>query len=228
MSLLSDYLAGCLDLLTGYLALTIYVLAVTDEREIWRRLKKLPLLLLSPLIAVLLSAGLSAVPELRIYRYFVSSGGILVMCTLWVCRTWQFGFCRALAAVCMASIFQVASATSVFRDAAGRQPIHGVNGAASGYQHRRRLAALQAAVWEVVLPAAGQRTCAVADGSPSVCTGSHYGNVSSTGRRSPAPIPGALLPAGGDGYPDGRSDAAGGSRGTGGAVPYAVRVGCRV
>ena len=111
MSLLSDYLAGCLDLLTGYLALTIYVLAVTDEREIWRRLKKLPLLLLFSLMVTLLSAGLYMVPELLMFHYFILAFFILIMYTFWVKWTWQFGFWRAFAAACMASIFQVAAAT---------------------------------------------------------------------------------------------------------------------
>lgn len=57
MPSLSALIAGFFDYLTGHLALTAYLLAVTDERNIWRRLKKLPLLLLSPLIITLLSVG---------------------------------------------------------------------------------------------------------------------------------------------------------------------------
>ena len=63
MPSLSDLLAGYLDGLTGHLALAAYVLAATDERAVWRRLKKLPLLFLSPLAAILLSLGLYAAPE---------------------------------------------------------------------------------------------------------------------------------------------------------------------
>ena len=71
MHSLSDFLVGFLDTLTGHLALTVYLLAVTDERAVWRRLKKLPLLLLSPLISVLLAAGLHTVPALEKSPYFI-------------------------------------------------------------------------------------------------------------------------------------------------------------
>lgn len=108
---LSDFLGSFLDTLTGHLALTVYLLAVTDERAVWKRLKKLPLLLPSPLISILLSAGLHAVPALGTSRYFISSFSVLVMCTLWVWRVWQFGFWQSFAAACMAAIFQVAGAT---------------------------------------------------------------------------------------------------------------------
>lgn len=107
----SDFLVGFLDTLTGHLALTVYLLAVTDERAVWRRLKKLPPLLLSPLISVLLSAGLHVVPALGTSRYFISSFAVLVMSALWVRWAWQFGFWRAFTATCMAGIFQVADAT---------------------------------------------------------------------------------------------------------------------
>ena len=50
MRLLSELLIGYLDSLTGHLALAAYLMAVTDERAVWRRLKKLPPLFLSPLI----------------------------------------------------------------------------------------------------------------------------------------------------------------------------------
>ncbi len=108
---LSVFLVGFLDILTGHLALTVYLLAVTDERAVGRRLKKLPLLLLSPLIAVLFSVGLHAVSALGISRYFINSFVILVMCTLWVRWAWRFTFWQSLAATCMAGIFQVAAAT---------------------------------------------------------------------------------------------------------------------
>lgn len=68
MPSLSEFLVGYLDSLTGHLALAAYLLAVTDERAVWRRLKKLPPLFLSPLIALVLSLGLYAVPELHMYR----------------------------------------------------------------------------------------------------------------------------------------------------------------
>ncbi len=108
---LSVFLVGFLDILTGHLALIVYLLAVTDERAVGRRLKKLPLLLLSPLIAVLFSVGLYVVSALGTSRYFINSFVILVMCTLWVRWAWRFTFWQSLAATCMAGIFQVAAAT---------------------------------------------------------------------------------------------------------------------
>ena len=111
MSSLYDLLASFLDTLTGHLALTAYLLAVTDERAIWRRLKKLPALLLSPAIAILLSVGLYNIPGIRSCQYFILSFAVLIMCTLWVRWVWQFSFWQAFAAACMAGIFQVADAT---------------------------------------------------------------------------------------------------------------------
>lgn len=111
---LNELFAAFLDTLSGHLALVACLLAVTDERKVWERLKKLPLLLLSPAIAVLVSAGLQAVPELGICRYFNISFTILLMCTLWVRWVWRFGFWRAFAVTCMAGVFQVAAATLSF------------------------------------------------------------------------------------------------------------------
>lgn len=111
MPLLQNLLTTFLDTLTGHLALAIYLLAVTDERVMARRLKKLPLLLLSPFLATLLSAALGAVPKLMMFHYFIISFAVLFMCSLWVRHTWGFGFWRAFAATCMAAVFQVAAAT---------------------------------------------------------------------------------------------------------------------
>lgn len=111
MPLLSDLFVSFLDGLTGHLALAVYLLAVTGERAVWRRLKKLPLLLLSPLIQVLLSVGLYTIPELRAFQYYISCFSILVMCALWVRWAWKWGFWQSFAATCMAGIFQVADAT---------------------------------------------------------------------------------------------------------------------
>lgn len=99
-----------LDSLMGHLVLAISLLAVMDERNVRHRLKKLPLLLLSPLIATLSALGLSAAPELGSLGYFILSGLVLGLCTLWVWWAWQCGFWQALSATCMASIFQVADA----------------------------------------------------------------------------------------------------------------------
>ena len=90
MPSLSDLFVGFLDSLTGHLALAVYLLAVTGERAVWKRLKKLPLLFLSPLIYILFSVGLYTIPELRMFQYYISSFSILVMCTLWVQWAWKW------------------------------------------------------------------------------------------------------------------------------------------
>ncbi len=91
-----------------------YLLAVTDEQNIWKKLKKLPLLLLLPLIAILISVGLYAViPEFQILRYFIFSIAALILCTLWVMWAWRWDFWKAFAAVCMAAILQVAASALV-------------------------------------------------------------------------------------------------------------------
>lgn len=108
MSLLNSLLLQFWDTLAGHLALTAYLLAVTDERAVWKRLKKLPPLILSPLAAVLLSVGLNAVPILEMFQYFIFSFAILIMCSVWVRWAWQYGFWRAFAVTCMAGTFQVA------------------------------------------------------------------------------------------------------------------------
>lgn len=113
MPSLNDLLLEFVDALVGHLALTAYLLAVTDERAVWRRLKKLPPLLLSPLVAVLLTALLYAVPELEMFQYFIFSFANLIMCTIWVRWAWRFGFWQAFAATCMSGIFQAAG-TALF------------------------------------------------------------------------------------------------------------------
>ena len=107
----TNFLVLFLDPLTGHLTLTVYLMAVTDEHAVWKRLKKLPLLLLSPLIITLLSIGLYYVPGLQTIWYYISSLSILVLCSLWVQWTWRFKLWQALAATCMAGIFQVAEST---------------------------------------------------------------------------------------------------------------------
>ena len=103
------YLLGFLDTVAGHFMLVSYLLAVTDEQAVWSRLKKLPPLSLSPVIAFLLSLGLSAVLEVGILRYFIMSFVTLVMCSLCVTWAWRWDIWRAFSAVCMAGILQVAS-----------------------------------------------------------------------------------------------------------------------
>ncbi|MDE7218507.1 MAG: GHKL domain-containing protein [Oscillospiraceae bacterium] len=98
------------DSLTGHLILAAYLLAVTDERAIWEKLKKLPLLCVSPLIATLMALVLyMELPEFNILPYFITSIAILAMCTLWVMWAWRWNFWMASSAVCMAGILQEAT-----------------------------------------------------------------------------------------------------------------------
>ena len=108
MFTLEDYLTSFTGSLIGHAALAVYLFVIMDVRG-WRTLKKLPLLLLSPLTATLLAAGLYALfPNHGVFRYCVGSFAILLMCTLWVRWAWQTEFWRAFSAVCMGGAFQVA------------------------------------------------------------------------------------------------------------------------
>ena len=124
MPLLSNLFIVFSDTLTGHLALAVYLLAVTDEHAIRRRLKKLPPLLLSPLFATLLSMVLlQSIPAVGMYLYYIASFAILVMCTLWVRWAWQWRFWQSFSAACMASVFQVADATLTIWAVDGDTPI---------------------------------------------------------------------------------------------------------
>ena len=105
-------LEDCLTAFTGSLiahaALAVYLFVIMDVRG-WRMLKKLPALLLSPLTATLLAAGMYALlPGHGVVRYCLGSCAILLMCTLWVRWAWRTGFWRAFSAVCVGGVFQVA------------------------------------------------------------------------------------------------------------------------
>lgn len=110
MPSISGFLLGFIDILTGHLALTIYLLAVTGERITWKRLQRPPFPLLSTLIFILLSVVLRKLPALRMFQYYICSLVVLFLCALWVKRTWKWGFWQSYSAVCMASIFQIAGA----------------------------------------------------------------------------------------------------------------------
>lgn len=111
MFTLEDMLYTFADSLTGYAAVGICLFAVMDERG-WRRLKKLPVLLLAPLLVSCIAFSLyTVVPENAFVRYWINSCFNLLAFTLWTRWTWQTSFWRAFAAVCMAGVFQVAVST---------------------------------------------------------------------------------------------------------------------
>ncbi len=111
MFTLEDILYTFADSLTGYAAVVVCLFAVMDERG-WQRLKKLPVLLLAPLLATFVALSLYAViPETAFVRYWLSSCFNLLAFTLWTRWTWQTRFWRAFAAACMAGVFQVAVST---------------------------------------------------------------------------------------------------------------------
>ena len=109
MFTLEDYLTSFTGSLIAHAALAVYLFVIMDVRG-WRMLKKLPLLLLSPLASTLLAASLYALfPNHGVFRYCVGSFAILVMCTLWVRWAWRTEFWRAFSAVCMGGVFQVST-----------------------------------------------------------------------------------------------------------------------
>ena len=106
MFTLEDYLTSFTGSLIAHAALAVYLFVIMDVRG-WRMLKKLPLLLLSPLASTLLAASLYALfPNHGVFRYCVGSFAILVMCTLWVRWAWRTEFWRAFSAVCMGGELQ--------------------------------------------------------------------------------------------------------------------------
>ena len=81
MLLLPLLLITFLDSLVGHLILVSYLLAATDEQAVWKRLRKLPPLLLSPLIASLSSFGMYALTQgFGTLRYFIFSAAVLTVC----------------------------------------------------------------------------------------------------------------------------------------------------
>lgn len=103
---LADLLLSFWDTLAGHTILVFYLFAVMNERVTWRRLKKAPALLLSPLVATALAFVLPLVIGKGRARYTVTSCVILLLCTLWLMWAWRICFWRAFSAVCMAGILQ--------------------------------------------------------------------------------------------------------------------------
>ncbi len=109
MPTLEDCLTSFTGSLIAHATLVVYLFVIMDVRG-WRMLKKLPALLLSPLMGTLLGAGLyRLVPSHSVFRYCVNSFAILLMCALWIRWVWRIGFWQALAATCMAGVFQVSA-----------------------------------------------------------------------------------------------------------------------
>lgn len=106
-----DFLFPFLDTLTSHIILVIFLLAVLDERPQRKRLKRLPFLVLSPLIATMIAVGpATGIPSIWPIRYIFLSLSILSMCTLWFMWAWRPDFWRAFSFVCMAGILQIATA----------------------------------------------------------------------------------------------------------------------
>ena len=104
-----DYLFQFTVSLISHAVLVVYLFVIMDARG-RRVVRKLPSLLLSPLLATLLDAVLYArFPDYYVVRYCAFSCAILLMCTLWIRWAWRTGFWHAFAAACMAGMFQVAA-----------------------------------------------------------------------------------------------------------------------
>lgn len=109
MLTLEEYLTALIGSLTAHAALAVYLFMMMDARG-WRILKKLPVLLLSPLAASLLQVGLyMLIPSCVLVRYYISSFAVLLMCTLCTRWSWRTEFWRAFSAVCMGGVFQVST-----------------------------------------------------------------------------------------------------------------------
>ena len=111
MDVLALFLSGFQEFSVGHIALAIYLYVIMDERGC-RMLKKLPALAFSPALASMIHLSLYNVFKVSgLVLYVVISVANVLMCTLWVRWGWRIGIWRALAAVCMAGVFQVAIST---------------------------------------------------------------------------------------------------------------------
>lgn len=106
MTVFEFLMIGFIDSLAAHFLLLVFLLVVTDEQNVWKRLKKLPLLLLSVLAAPVQMLLLSFVLP-HPFRYLAASVLVFLMCTLWVKRAWGMDTWRAFSNVCMAGILQV-------------------------------------------------------------------------------------------------------------------------
>lgn len=109
MDVLALFLSGFQEFSFGHIALVIYLYVIMDERGC-RMLKKLPVLVFSPALASLIHLSLYNVFKVSgLVLYVVISVANVLMCTLWVRWGWRIRIGRALAAVCMAGVFQMAA-----------------------------------------------------------------------------------------------------------------------
>ena len=109
MLTLEDYLFQFTVSLISHAVLVVYLFVIMDARG-RRVVRKLPALLLSPLLATLLDAALYVrFPDHYVVRYCAFSCAILLMCTLWIRWAWRTGFWYASAAACMAGMSQAAT-----------------------------------------------------------------------------------------------------------------------
>ena len=107
MFTLEDYLVSFIGTLIPHAVLAVYLFVIMGTRG-RRVLKKLPALLLSPLLATLLAAGLyTLLPNRGLIRYCITTFAILLMCTFWVRWAWRTEFWRAFSAVCIGGVFQM-------------------------------------------------------------------------------------------------------------------------
>ena len=110
MPTLADYLFAYIDTTLGHAMLVVYLFVVLEERG-WRRVKKLPMLFLSPLTVASVNIFLYYVlPGATLIHFCGSNLLIVLLCTLWVGWAWKVSLWRALSAVAMAGLFQVSVA----------------------------------------------------------------------------------------------------------------------
>ena len=98
-----------LDSLGGHVFLVCYLFVVMDESPSWARIKKLAVLLPSPVAVSIFSSVLSLLPGFKSQHYLAASLLIMLMCTLWCRWAWRLRLLQAYSAICIAGIFQMAT-----------------------------------------------------------------------------------------------------------------------
>ena len=88
-------ITGYVDSALAHAVVAAYLFAVLDERN-WRQLKKLPALLLSPLVNNLLNIFLMyALPGGTLIRFWATSLCTMLCVVLWARWAWRMGFWQA-------------------------------------------------------------------------------------------------------------------------------------
>ncbi len=102
------YIFLFVDVSIGHGVLAAFLFSILDEPITMKRVRKLPLLLISPLVTTGIICLLNAVIPSKITEMIIGSFSNFMGCVLWVRWAWRFSFWTSWCMVCMAGMMQVA------------------------------------------------------------------------------------------------------------------------